>query len=115
MVDKPKVARSHRAVLSWQLAGIVDALRSTIPYGMVPGKATIALLAALRKQMEAPGDQGLGIVGVGIDNIPHLDDQSSPADVMVVAEALYGLIQCLLAPDEREEQQNFFGFRPPQR
>lgn len=98
-------SRSHKAVLSWQLAGVVTALRLTVPSGLSPGTATIALLKKLREQIEAQGDKGLGLAGVAIDNVPHLDDKSSPVDVLVVAEALHGLIQCLLEPDEREQQR----------
>jgi hypothetical protein len=106
--------RSHKAVLSWQLFGIVAALRLTVPYNLPPGKATIALLSKVREQMEAGGEKGLGISGVAIDNIPRLDDESNPVEVLVVAEALNGLIQCLLEPDEREEQQRF-GLAPAHR
>jgi hypothetical protein len=63
--------------------------------------------------MEAKGEKGLGLWGIAIDNIPQLDDQSSPVEVLIIAEALYGVIQCLLEPDEREDQQRFMGFRPP--
>ena len=105
-------SRSHKAVLSWQLAGIVNGLRLTAPYNLPPSKATIALLARVREQIEAKGEKGLGLSGVAIDNIPHLDDQSSPVEVLIIAEALNSLIQCLLEPDEREEQQRFMGFRP---
>jgi hypothetical protein len=60
--------------------------------------------------MEAKGPDGLGLSGVAIDNVPNLTEQSSPVDALVVAEALYGIILCLLEPDERQEQT--FGFRP---
>ncbi|MCX5674296.1 MAG: hypothetical protein NTX87_04755 [Planctomycetota bacterium] len=105
-------SRSHRAVLSWQLAGIVNGLRLTAPCNLPPGKGTIALLARVREQMEAKGEKGLGLSGVAIDNIPHLDDQASPVEVLIIAEALNSLIQCVLEPDEREEQERFMGFRP---
>src|SRR5438309_2021626 len=97
-------SRSHKAVLSWQLAGIVNGLRLTVPSGLSPGEATITLLTRVREQMEAVGEKGLGLSGIAIDNIPHLDANSSPVEVLIVAEALHGLIQCLLEPDEREEQ-----------
>jgi hypothetical protein len=109
----PVESRSHKAVLSWQLGSISQALRMTIPNGLSPGNATIALLTAARKQMEATGENGLGLTGVAIDNIPHVNEQSNPVDVLVVSEALFGLMQCLLEPDERDEQNNYFGFRPP--
>ncbi len=105
--------RSHRAVLSWELAGVVNALRLTAPYCLAPGRATITLIAKLRDQIEARGEKGLGVSGVALDNIPRLDDQSNPVEVLVVAEALNGLIQCLLEPDERQEQQRFMGFHQP--
>ena len=114
MKESPHVeSRSHKAVLSWQLGGIIQALRLTIPSGLAPGAATLALLAGVRKQMEATGENGLGLSGIAIDNIPHLDERSSAVDVLVVSEALHSLVQCLLEPDEREAQQNYFGFRPP--
>ena len=106
-------SRSHKAVLSWQLAGIVNGLRLTAPCNLPPGKATIALLERIRKQMEAKGGKGLGMSGVAIENILHLDDQSSPVEVLIIAEALNGLVHCVLEPDEREEQPRFMGFRPP--
>jgi hypothetical protein len=105
-------SRSHKATVSWQLIGILNGLRLTAPYNLPPGKATIALLERVRAQIEATGEDGIGLSGVAIDNIPHLDDHSSPVEVLVIAEALNGLIQCLLEPDEREEQQRFMGFRP---
>lgn len=74
-----------------------------------PGKRTIELLAKIRELMETKGDNGHGMTGVAIDNIPRLDGDSDPADVLVVAEALRGLIFCVLAPDEREEQRHYAG------
>src|SRR5262245_54444649 len=94
--DQPIESRSHRSVLSWQLAGIVQGLRLTAPYGQAPGNATHTLIENVRKQMEARGEKGLGLTGVAIDNIPHLDANCTPVDILVIAEALHGLIQCLL-------------------
>jgi len=102
-------SRSHRAVLSWQLQGVVSALRLTIQCGLTHGNHTLALLANIRKHIEDPVN-GLGLGGVAIDNVPQLTDDSCPAEVLVVAEAFYGLVLCLLAPDERNEQRGNFRF-----
>jgi hypothetical protein len=107
--EKPE-SRSHKAVLSWQLAGILNGLRSTVPNGLEPGKRTIELLKAVRRQIEAKGEMGLGLYGVAIDNIPQLEYDATPVEVLVVTEALHALISCLLEPDERKEQQRGMGF-----
>ena len=108
-VPKDK-ARSHEAVLSWSLGGVVNALRLTISNGLSPGQETISLLDKLREQIEAKGEKGLGLTGVAIDNVPRITEQSNPVDVLVVAEVLHGIILCLLEPDERQAQERM-GFR----
>ena len=106
-------SRSHLASLSWTMTGVLNGLRMTIPHGLSPGAETISLLNKIRDQMEADAPNGLGIVGVSMDNIPRPTIQSKSIDVLIIAEALNGIVQCLLEPDERLEQQRNLGFRPP--
>ena len=104
-------ARSHAATLAWSLQGVVRALHATVPQRLRPGQETIAFLTRLREQIEKKQPDGLGLTGVAIDNIPRLTNETDPVDVLVVAEALSGVIRCFLEPDERLEQDRIFGFR----
>jgi len=105
---KPE-SRSHLAAIAWHLQGIVTGLRLAVSCGREPGPLTLQLIAAVRKWITSVED-GLGLTGPAIDVIPDLGENPNPVDVLVAAEALNAVIQCLLEPDERERMG--MGFRP---
>lgn len=66
MSKGPMETRSHMAVLSWILAGVVNALRSSVPYGLRPGPDTISFINKIRSCMEAKPPHGIEVTGPGI-------------------------------------------------
>jgi hypothetical protein len=103
------INRSGLFILSFQLEGLCAALRHTVPHGLPPGRATVALLRKLYDDLDALH------TGRAIERFPSIDDALSPVDVLSIAEMLRSTVVAFLTPEEREERHLEFGFvtRPP--
>jgi hypothetical protein len=107
--NSEQINRSGLFILSFQLEGLCAALRHTVPHGLPPSRATIALLRKLYDDFDDLH------TGRAIERFPTIDDALSPVDVLAIAETLRSTVVAFLTPEEREERHREFGFvaRPP--
>ncbi len=97
-------SRSNNFVASFQVEGLCQAIRALVLQGIDPGPAARQALRGLRDVFVAVGK------GATIKLIPEVDDDSSPADLLVIAEVLRTTMIAFLTPEEAQEQRGHFGF-----
>jgi hypothetical protein len=90
----------------YELEGFCHGLSQALAVGQSPGPMTQQYFRTLVK-----GASDV-LVGPGKDEIPDIEPNPSPTDMLVVASILRSLLTAFLTPDEREEQQSAqpFGF-----
>jgi len=45
-----------------------------------------------------------------LDELPKLDENTSPVDLLIIAEMLRSTLMAFLTPDERDTRDRTFGF-----
>jgi hypothetical protein len=48
--------------------------------------------------------------GCVLDNLPKLDENTSPVDLLIVAEILHSSLLAFLTPSEHDTRDRIFGF-----
>jgi hypothetical protein len=104
MSEGKTIDRSAFSIISFQLEGFCQALRATIPHGLEPGAGTIQILKKLRDDWAAI------TTGKALDDLPEVDDNLSPVDVLAMAETLRATVLSFMNPEEFVQQQRAFGF-----
>ena len=97
------IHRSALFVVSYQLEGICQGLRMTVPQGLSPGKDTIAIMHKLFADVSK---YTKGITQV----FPDISEKSNPVDILVFAETLRTSVLAFLSPDELVEHRKTIGF-----
>ena len=104
MVNDEPIKRSALLVMAFELEGLCNSLRITVPNGLAPSRTTIAIMNKLLEEFSEKAD------GVLLDNLPPLDEKTSPVDVLIVAEILRSTLTAFLSPEELHERERTFGF-----
>ncbi len=52
--------------------------------------------------------------GCVLDNLPKLDENTSPVDLLIVAKILHSSLLAFLTPDEHDTRDRIFGFAASQ-
>ena len=105
-VDRTPTHRSGLFVLSFQIEGICTALRHAVPYGLPVGPLTIAMLRRFKGTFDSIAK------GRPVEDLPDVDENTSPVDVLSVAEVLRATLMAFLSPEEVEERRVAIGFHP---
>ena len=104
--EQNKKYRSGPFLLVSQLEGLCLALRQVVPTGLEPGKVSVDLLKKLYS------DFLLMHSGRAFEKLPEITDSISAFDMLVYAETLRSTMMAFLTPEETEEHNKSFGFRP---
>jgi hypothetical protein len=103
--DRPPTHRSGLFILSFQLEGLCTTLRQTVPYNLPVGPATLAMLVRIKKAFDGM------VSGPPVENLPDVDKDTSPVDVLMVAEILRSTLLAFLSPEEVDQRRTALGFR----
>lgn len=104
MADDKQIKRSALLVMTFELEGLCNGLRCTVPNGLAPAATTVAIMNRL---LEAFSRKAEGCV---LDELPPLDENTTPVDLLIVAEMLRSTLMAFLTPDERDDRDRTFGF-----
>ena len=104
MDEENRIQRSVLRVMAFELEGLCEGLRNTVPHGLNPSHTTIGVINRLLADFSEKAD------GCVLDDLPPLDESTSPVDMLIVAEILRASLMAFLTPDEREERERLFGF-----
>ena len=96
MEDSSAIERSHRFVLSVQLAGLVNSLRSVVQADRQPSEESIELVRKLRRDLQTV------VTGPATDDLPEISSKSNAADLLIAAEVYSSTLVALV---DREEQK----------
>src|SRR5258708_1259845 len=94
--DQTLTHRSGLSILSYQLDGLCSGLRQVVPYGQPVGPLSLSILKRLKLTFESIVD------GPALEGFPEVDEESSPSDVLVIAEVLRSSLLAFLSPEEME-------------
>ena len=106
MPDGKLIDRTGFSIVSFQLEGLCQALRATVPNGLSPGAGTVQILRKLRD------DWASITTGKSLQNLPEIDGELSAVDLLAMAETLRATALSFMSPDEFAEQRRAFGFSP---
>ena len=104
MEEDKQINRSALLVMTFELEGLCNGLRCTVPNGLAPAATTVAIMNRL---LEAFSRKAEGCV---LDELPPLDENTTPVDLLIVAEMLRSTLMAFLTPDERDDRDRTFGF-----
>ena len=104
MADDKQINRSSLLVMTFELEGLCNGLRCTVPNGLAPSTTTIAIMNRLLDEFSRKAD------GCALDELPKLDEKTAPVDLLIVAEMLRSTLMSFLTPDERDARDRTFGF-----
>jgi len=97
--DVRLIDRSGLFIISYQLEGLCNGLRLTVPHGLKPGKETIQIIEKLLADFAAI------LKGTLLDNLPKISESSNPVDILVFAETLRTSVLAFLSPEEVTERR----------
>lgn len=97
-LDKP-IERGGLFIMSYQLEGLCNGLRLTVPNGLSPGKETVAILKKLQADFASIS------TGRILKDLPTVSETSSPVDILVLAETLRTSVMAFLSPEEVAEHR----------
>jgi hypothetical protein len=104
MEEDKQINRSALLVMTFELEGLCNGLRCTIPNGLPPSTTTLAIMNRLLERFSEKAE------GCVLDELPPLDENTAPADLLIVAEMLRSTLMAFLTPDERDDRDRTFGF-----
>jgi len=102
-LDKP-IERGGLFIISYQLEGLCNGLRLTVPHGLSPGKESVAILKKLAADFS---EMAKGRV---LRDLPIISESPSPVDILVMAETLRTSVLAFLSPEEVAEHRKI-GFQ----
>jgi hypothetical protein len=102
--QRKMIDRSGLFIISFQLDGLCNGLRLTVPHGLAPGKATVAIIRKLLVDFASIS------TGRILKDLPQISETSSPVDILVFAETLRTSVLSFLSPDELSERKTI-GFQ----
>jgi hypothetical protein len=108
MEDDKQINRSSLLVMTFELEGLCNGLRCTVPNGLAPSSTTVAIMNRLIAEFSRKAE------GCVLDDLPPLDENTSPVDLLIVAEMLRATLMSFLTPDERDARDRTFGFASAQ-
>ena len=97
-LDKP-IERGALFIISYQLEGLCNGLRLTVPQGLSPGKETVAILKKLTADFASIS------TGRILKDMPTVSESSSPVDILIMAETLRTSVLAFLTPEEVAEHR----------
>jgi len=104
MGEDNQINRSALLVMAFEVEGLCNGLRCTIPNGLPPSATTLAVMNRLLARFSEKAE------GCVLDELPALDENTAPADLLIVAEMLRSTLMAFLTPDERNARDRTFGF-----
>lgn len=104
MDEEKQIQRPVLRVMAFELEGLCEGLRSTVPNGLQPASTTVDIMNRLLADFSEKSD------GCVLDDLPAMDENTSPVDMLIVAEILRSSLMAFLTPIEREERERLFGF-----
>ncbi len=107
MSDETQINRSALLVMTFELEGLCNGLRYTVPNGLAPSSTTVSIMNRLLTEFSKKAE------GCVLDELPLLDENTSAVDLFIVAEMLRSTLMAFLTPDERDARDRTFGFAPP--
>ncbi len=108
MTDDKQINRSSLLVMTFELEGLCNGLRCTVPNGLAPSATTITIMNRLLDEFSRKAE------GCALDELPTLDENTAPVDLLIVAEMLRSTLMSFLTPDERDARDRTFGFASAQ-
>jgi len=102
--DDRLITRGQLFIISYQLEGLCNGLRMTVPHGLAPGKETLAIIKKLQTEFASISS------GSVLKNLPELSTDSGAVDILVFAETLRTSVLAFLSPEEISEHQKTIGF-----
>ena len=102
------VERGGLSIISFQLEGLCNGLRQTVPRGLAPGKDTVAIIKKLLADFASIS------TGKLLKDLPTLSETSNPVDILVMAETLRTSVLVFLTPEEIAEHRGTIGFHAEQ-
>ena len=108
MSDDNQINRSSLLVMTFELEGLCTGLRCTVPNGLTPSHRTVAIMNRLLEEFSRKAE------GCVLDELPKLDEETSPVDLLIIAEMLRSTLMSFLTPDERDARDRTFGFASAQ-
>lgn len=99
-----QIQRSVLLVMAFELEGLCAGLRATVPNGLAPAQTTVSIMNRMLTDFSEKSD------GCILDDLPPLEENTSPVDLLIVAEILRSSLMAFLTPDERDERDRTFGF-----
>ena len=104
MDENKQINRSALLVMTFELEGLCNGLRCTVPNGLAPSATTVAIMNRL---LDAFSRKAEGCV---LDELPKLDENTTAVDLLIIAEMLRSTLMAFLTPDERDDRHRTFGF-----
>lgn len=104
MKEDKQINRSALLVMTFELEGLCNGLRCTVPNGLAPSATTVAIMNRLLDEFSRKAE------GCVLDELPKLDENTTPVDMLIVAEMLRSTLMAFLTPDERDARDRTFGF-----
>ena len=100
--------RSVLLVMAFEVEGLCTGLRQTVPNGLAPSATTLSIINKLLALFSEKAEGGV------LDNLPALTPETTPVDILIVAEILRSTLMAFLTPDELNERDRKFGFTSAQ-
>jgi len=99
---KPKViaTRSEEFIADFQLEALCRSLRTMIGAHVEPGPQSRQVLQSLRDEYVAR------VRGKSPERIPQVTDDTSAADLLMIAELVLATVKAFLTPEEIEERKS---------
>ena len=104
MSEDKQINRSALLVMTFELEGLCNGLRCTVPNGLAPAARTVAIMNRLLDEFSRKAE------GCVLDELPKLDENTSAVDMLIIAEMLRSTLMAFLTPDERDARDRTFGF-----
>ncbi len=108
MDNENKINRSVLLVMAFEVEGLCTGLRQTVPNGLAPSATTLSIINKLLALFSEKAEGGV------LDNLPALTPETTPVDILIVAEILRSTLMAFLTPDELNERDRKFGFTSDQ-